>query len=158
MAEVNKGSFTALHIFKPLESASENSLSNCDCVTGSVLIILRLQSETFWNKRTKRREEKKRQRSRSNDFCKLNWNTETVGKIRTGLEVNHFTSVSYRRLTEVLPTPDVHGSVVFAEVIEPGPVNHKESARDDWSPVRERDTTTRDKERRSVCSCHLTEQ
>lgn len=38
-------------------------------------------------------------------------------------------------LTEVLPAPDVHGSVILAEVIEPGPVNHKEPACDDGSPV-----------------------
>lgn len=40
-------------------------------------------------------------------------------------------------LTEVLPAPDVHGGVIFAKVIEPGPVNHKEPACDDGSPVRD---------------------
>lgn len=49
----------------------------------------------------------------------------------------------YQRLTEVLPAPDVHGSVVFAEVIEPGPVNHKEPSRDDGSPARERENLSR---------------
>lgn len=42
-----------------------------------------------------------------------------------------------RWLTKVLTTPNVHGSVIFSKVIEPGPVNHKQSACNDGGPVRE---------------------
>lgn len=48
------------------------------------------------------------------------------------------TSVKHREThTKVLPAPDVHSSVIFAEVIEPGPVDHKEPAGNDGSPVGE---------------------
>lgn len=51
-SEVKKGSITALCIFKPLDSVSDNSLHHYDCISNrrkSDVIIPRLQSDTLFS-------------------------------------------------------------------------------------------------------------
>lgn len=55
-------------------------------------------------------------------------------------------SAVYPQLTKVLPAPDVHSSVVFTQMVEPGPVNHKEPACNDGRPVKERQAGQQDSE------------